>query len=204
MHQQKLMFIFALGLAMEAHAQERSSDPLGPITQCINRDGFHYETKDRRTAAAGTRTVDTASGPMPVSVVDGYRLMVYRKSSSPLVNLKIERSAQGGFTDDRQAIITQMKDIAAGTRSPYQVSLETSTQDGIEVAAINNSDIDHVSGVISMYTLMDAANGNVATAYLLNQRPEVREYHSNAEYAELRDRFINLLSGCMARPTGDR
>ena len=42
-----------------------------------------------------------------------------------------------------------------------------------------------------------------ATAYLLNQLPEVRESHTNAEYAELRDRFIKLLSECMARPTSD-
>lgn len=136
---------------------------------------------------------------MQVSTADGYRLMISRKSSSPLVNLKIERSAEGRFTDDRLLLIDQMREIAAGSKPPYQVSLETSVQNGIEVLAINNRDIDHVSGVISMYTLLDAANGNVATAYLLNQRPEVREYASYEEYAELRDRFIGLLAGCMAR-----
>lgn len=150
------------------------------------------------------RMIKLSSGPVHVSTADGYRLMIYRKSSSPLVNLKIERSAEGRFAEDRRSIIDQMKEIAAGTKPPDQIDLETSTQKGIELLAINNRDIDNVSGVISMYTLLDAANGNVATVYLLNQRPEVREYASNAEYAELRDRFIGLLSDCMARPEQDR
>ena len=182
-----------------AEAQERTTDPLGPIAECISGDGFHYETKDRRPAAARTRNVNTSSGPKLVTAVDGYRMMIYRKSSAPFVNLKVEQSAEGHFANDRLVIIDQMKEVVASTKPPHRVSLETSTQNGIEILALNNPEIDYVSGVISLYTLMDEANGIVASAYLLYQRPEVREYASHAEYTGLRDRFINLLSDCMSR-----
>lgn len=195
--------VLLISLCTRANAQERTTDPLAPVTQCVNSDGFHYETKDRLAATARSRTVKTSSGPKEVSTADGYRLMIYRKSSSPLVNLKLERSAEGRFANDRLLIIDQMKELAAGTKPPYQASLETSMKNGIEVLAVNNTDIEHVSGVISLYSLLDAANGNVATAYVLNQRPEVREFATNAEYAGLRDRFIRLLSDCMASSAQD-
>lgn len=199
MNQRTLVLIPLLAFALGANAQERATDPLGPVAKCVNSDGFHYQTKDRLPVTSTSRPVVTSKGQIAVSTADGYRLMVYRKSSAPLVNLKIERSAQGRFADDRLVLIDQMKELAASSKSPNQVSLDTSMQNGIEVLAMNNPDIDHVSGVISLYTLLDAAHDTVATAYVLNQRPEVREYASNAEYAALRDRFIALLSDCMSR-----
>jgi hypothetical protein len=198
MDQRRLMLIPLLAVALAAHAQDRTADPLGPLTQCVNSDGFHYERKDRLPATVSSRRLDMAAGPAQVSTADGYRLMVYRKSSSPLINLKIELSAEGKFAADREAIIAQMKEIAAATKPPHAMNLETGTRHGVELLALHNESIDHAPGVISMYTLMNAEKGVVATAYVLNQRPEVREYATDAEYATLRDHFIALLSECMA------
>jgi hypothetical protein len=197
MNSRRFALIPILFVALGANAQERTADPLGPMTQCVNRDGFHYERKDRRPVAATTREIDTKAGPLKVSTVDGYRLMVHRKSSSPLVNLKLERSAEGQFAADRAAIMTQLKEMAGNTKAPYQIELETSTLNGIEVLALNRPTIENASGVISIYTLLDAGSSTVATAYVLNQRPELREFATDAEYAALRDRFIALLSECM-------
>lgn len=196
----RLLLIPALMVMLTANAQERSSDPLGPITECIQRDGFRYQKKDRLPVAARFRSVNTSAGPVQVSTADGYRLMLYRKSSSPLVNLKLERSADARFAADRAAITAQLTAMAAATKPPHQVRLETSALNGVEVLALNNPGIERAPGIISMYTLMDAASGTVATAYLLNQRPEIREYATDAEYAALRDRFIGLLSACMGTP----
>jgi hypothetical protein len=116
-----------------------------------------------------------------------------------LVNLKLERSAEGRFAADRAAIVAQMEKMAASTKAPHQVALETSMRNGIEVLALNNPSIDHSSGVISLYTLMDARSGTVATAYVLNQRAEIREYANDSDYSALRDRFIGVVSDCMSR-----
>lgn len=197
MNNRSYLLLPMLFVALGASAQERTADPLGPMTQCVNRDGFHVAKRDRLPAGATSRTIKTAAGPVQVSTADGYRLMVYRKSSSPLVNLKLERSAEGRFAADRAAIMTQLKELAASSKPPHPVNLETSMVNGVEVLALNNPAIDRAAGIISMYTLMNPASGTVATAYLLNQRPEVREFSTDAEYAALRDRFIALLSECL-------
>jgi len=198
MNKRYFILVPALLIAFDAIAQSRATDPLSTLTKCVNDQEFHSETKDRLPVGATFRVVNSSAGQARVSTADGYRLMMYRKSSSPLVNLKLERSADGQFSADRDAIIAQMKDISAQTKAPHQVKLETSMRDGIEILALNNPSIEHSPGVISFYTLFDARNNTVATAYLLNQRQEVREYANDAEYAALRDQFIDLLSNCLS------
>jgi len=190
------VFLVAIGAA----AQDRPSDPLNSLTMCVNDMGFHFDRKDRLPIGTTFRMVNSSAGQSRVSTADGYRLMMYRKSSSPLVNLKLERSADGQFNADRDVIIAQMKAIASQTKPPNQVNLEISMRDGIEILALNNPSIDHSPGVISFYTLFDARSNTVATAYLLNQRPEIREYSNDVEYAVLRNQFIDLLINCLSHP----
>jgi hypothetical protein len=199
MNKRHFLLIPALLTTLSAIAQDRPTDPLSALTACVNDKGFHADKKDRLPVAATSRLVNSSAGQARVSTVDGYRLMVYRKSTSPLVNLKLERSAEGQFSADRAVIIAQMRDMASQTKPPHQLNLETSTRDGIELLALNNPSIEHSSGVISFYTLFDARSNTVATAYLLNQRPEIREYADDAEYTALRDQFIDLLSSCLLR-----
>lgn len=200
MNKRYFILVPTLLIAFYAIAQERSTDPLSTLTKCVNDKEFHSDRKDRLPIEATFRMVNSSARQARVSTADGYRLMMYRKSASPLVNLKLERSAEGQFSADRDVIIAQMKDISSQTKPPHQVSLEISTRDGIEILALNNPSIEHSPGVISFYTLFDARNNTVATAYLLNQRPEIREYSNDVEYAVLRDQFIDLLSNCLSHP----
>lgn len=176
----KLLFILISVLALKAYAQEARPDLLGPLAQCVNSDGFHDERKDRLPSTTTFRTIKLAEGPAKVSTVDGYRLMVYRKSSSPLVNLKIEQSAKERFADDRALITKQMQEIAADSKPPHQITLETRARNGIEILALNNP-IDQAVGVASFYTLMEASTGTVATAYILTQKLDARDYSSDEE-----------------------
>lgn len=199
MNKRYFILVPALLITLGAIAQERAGDPLNALTKCVNDGEFHSDKKDRLPIGATSRAVNSSAGAARVSTADGYRLIMYRKSSSPLVNLKLERSAEGQFSADRDLIIAQMKDISSQTKPPHQVNLEMSTRGGIEIFALNNPSVDQSPGVISFYTLFDARNNTVATAYLLNQRPEIREYANDVEYAVLRDRFIDLLSNCLAQ-----
>ena len=191
--QKPTMLFLALGMAIAAPASH--ADALQGISHCFDTGEFHARTSDHRTAGVPWREVQTTTGPAQVSVVDGYRLMIYRESSEPLVNLKLERSADGKFAADRAAIASQM--AAASAKSAVRV--ENSSQEGIEIVAINNPALG-TPGVISMVTLSDAATATIATAYILNQAPAVREYKEQAAYDALRDRFVTALAGCMAHP----
>lgn len=123
MKKRNLLLIPILAFTLNANAQERTTDPLEPLeplAQCINSDGFNYESKDRRPVAGPSRIVNPSKGAVQVPAIDGCRLMVYRKSSAPLVNLKIEMSAHEKFADDRQVIIAQMTEMAASSKLPIR------------------------------------------------------------------------------------
>ena len=184
--------------AMTAQAQDRDTDPLQGLTRCFSGGEFHSNGTYRQSPSVVSRQVDTTTGRMAVSIADGYRLMIYRNSTSPLVNLTLERSVAGQFGADRAAILQQLAALADGSRPPEQLRIERSTLNGIEIAAINKPAMD-AYGVISMVQLFDAATGTIATVQVLNQQGPAREFNSETEYAVLRDRFIGTLSACMAR-----
>lgn len=114
--------------------------------------------------------------------------------------MKIERSAAGSFAADRATIVAQMQEMSAKARLPQQRPLETDTRDGVEVLGLNHASIAHSPGVIGMYTLLHAASGTVATAYLLNQPADPRDFATDAQYEALRSEFIDSLAACMAAP----
>ena len=186
--------------ALAAQAQDRTADPLGPLAQCINRSQFQFKTQDRLPASATTRVVKMKAEERRVSTADGYRLMLFRKSSLPFVNLKIERSAAGQFASDRETIVAQMQEMSAGSKPPHQVPLETDARDGVEVLGLNQASIAQAQGIISLYTLLHAASGTVATAYLLNQSADPRDFVTDAQYQTLRTQLIATLASCMADP----
>ena len=200
MKHRHLLAIPALLVALDAQAQERTADPLAPLAQCINRSEFKFKAQDRLPAGATTRSVKLATGEGQVSTADGYRLMLFRKSSLPFVNLKIERSAAGRFAADHETIVAQMQQMSANSKPPHLVPLETDTRQGVEVLGLNNPNSTQSSGVISLYTLLHAASGTVATAYLLNQPTDKREFATDAQYQALRDQFLASLASCMADP----
>ncbi|MDO8039959.1 hypothetical protein [Janthinobacterium sp. SUN137] len=200
MNHRPLLAIPLLVAALAAQAQDRTADPLGPLAQCINRSEFQFRQQDRLPAHVTTRSVKLATGEGQVSTADGYRLMLFHKGSLPLVNLKIERSAAGRFAADRDTIVAQMQQMAANSKAPQLVSLETDARQGVEVLGLNNPNVTQSAGIISLYTLLHAASGTVATAYLLNQPADKREFATDAQYQALRDQFISSLAACMADP----
>ena len=200
MKHRHLLAIPALLVALGAQAQERTADPLAPLAQCINRSEFKFKAQDRLPAGATTRSVKLATGEGQVSTADGYRLMLFRNSSLPFVNLKIERSAAGRFAADRETIVAQMQQMAANSKPPQLVLLETDTRQGVEVLGLNNASIAQAQGIISLYSLLHAASGTVATAYLLNQPADPRDFATDAQYQALRDQFLASLVSCMADP----
>jgi hypothetical protein len=200
MNPRLLLVIPILLAALGAHAQVRTTDPLAPLAQCINRGQFQYKTQERLPASATTRVVSLAAGERLVSTADGYRLKLFRRSSQPFANLKIERSAAGSFAADREIIVAQMQEMGAKGRPPQHLPLETDTRQDVEVLGLNNASIVEAPGIISFYTLLHAASGTVATAYLLNQPADRRDFATDAQYEALRTQLIASLVSCMADP----
>ena len=186
--------LLVAAVALPAAAQGEA-DNLRPLLSCTFGGDLKPVSASRLTSGMTWRTVETSAGPMRVSTADGYRMVLAFPDSEPFVNLKLERPAQGRLSEDRTAILAQMTSFAARPGAhvePFKVA----ANNGVEVMGLNNGSL--TGGVISMYTLIAEKSNVVATAYLLNQKPERRRFKSYAEFEALRDAFISSLSNCLA------
>jgi hypothetical protein len=193
-----IRFVFAAMVlcGAAAQAQDRPADPLRPLAGCAFPNGLVARSVDRWPANMPSRQVQTSTGPMQVSVADGYRLMLAFPDTAPFVNLKLERSQPGKLAADRTAILAQMTSFAAtpgAAVSPFKVI----ERHGVEIMALNNPTLNG-GGVISIYTLISEKNNVIATAYLLDQKPGQRKFQTYEQYQALRDDFIYALALCMA------
>jgi hypothetical protein len=170
---------------------------LVPYTMCTFSDQLAAVSVDRLNDTPMARTVNTASGSKPVSVADGYRVMLAYPNTDYFVNLKVEQSVAGRFAEDKQHIVEQMQEIVAHS-SGRLVKLEQTTTKGIVVFGLNNRGID-TGGVVSFYTLFDETKGIVVTAYILNGDPQHRAFDNMAQYLKLRDKFVSAYVSCMAK-----
>jgi hypothetical protein len=183
-----------LGGSSAALAQ--SADPLRQLTTCGFGNKLRVESVARWPDDAPGRMVQTSNGPMPVSVADGYRMMLAYPGTKPFVNLKLERSQPGKLAADRTAILAQMTSFAATPGAPVS-PFKVVARNGVEIMALNSSSLDG-GGVISIYTLISEKSNVIATAYLLNQKPAERRFKDFQQYQQLRDDFIFALAVCMA------
>jgi hypothetical protein len=173
----------------------QAADPLRPLVNCSFGKDLQAQSIHRAPPSMSSRMVQTSTGPMQVSVADGYRIMLAFPDTAPFVNLKLERSLPGRLAADRTAILAQMTSFAAtpGTSvAPFRVV----ERNGIEIMALNNPSLN--DGVISIYTLISEKSNVIATAYLLNQKPAARKFKDYGQYQALRDEFIFSLAVCMA------
>jgi hypothetical protein len=192
-----LVLLASAALAAAAvAAPAQGADPLRAMAACPFGKDLKPVSVNRWAVGAQWRAVQTGSGPMQVSIADGYRMLLAYPGSDPFVNLKLERSAPGKLAQDRMAILAKMTSFAATPGAPV-APFKAFAQNGVEVMALNGRSIDG-EGVISMYTLISEKTGVVATVYLLNQKPDRRKFQTFAQYRALRDDFIFDLALCMA------
>jgi len=178
--------------ACAAAADGAPADPLRPLLACSWGGQLAAQGVTRWPAGRTGRPVDTPDGEKWVSVADGYRLMLAFPGSAPFVNLKLERSMPGRLAQDRDVIRAEMGAMARAGK------LEVSERDGVEILTLNNASFD--DSVIGIVTLFAKNKNVIATAYLLNAKPEQRKFASYQEYMVLRDAFIDALARCVAAP----
>jgi hypothetical protein len=191
-----ILMVLSASLVRGQSLTPLASSVLAPYTKCAFSDQLSAVSVDHLDDAPMIRSVNTASGSKPVSVADGYRVMLAYPNTDYFVNLKIEQSVTGRFTEDKQHIIAQMHEMASQS-SGRIAKVEQMTIKGITVFGLNNQGIEG-GGVVSFYTLFDDPRGVVVTAYILNGDPQHRAFQSMAQYRVLRDRFLNTYASCMS------
>jgi|SRR5476649_1511916 len=187
----KRIFLTLLSLVLmsAASAQQRETDPLGPLTKCFDGTGFRVGATDRLPATARWRTVEGPDGEAKVSLDDGYRLMLYTDGPNPVVNLKIERAAPGRIVEDRAAIVAQMKYLVEHDAKRSTI-LDVATRGSIEHLTVRRTALGG-HGIANIETLIHQRTGTIATAYLIDTNP--------TGFDALRADFLALLSACIEK-----
>jgi hypothetical protein len=172
------------------------ADPLGTAVRCVQEGRFVVTDVGRLSASVTSRQVATVDGPLPVSLADGYRLMLQMPGHSvPFVNLKFEASRPEMAEADRLAVRAQL--LAMDERRPAgQAPLQPIQRMGVETLGLHQSSLD-ASGPLSWVTMMVPARHVIATAYILNAQPGQRAFATFAEYESLRDEALELVHRCL-------
>ena len=193
-HSKYIAMAVLLASSMPSLAQ-RATDALGPIVRCVAAGKFSVLDQGRLPATATSRSVEPAPGDKPVSLADGYRVILATVHGLPFVNLKVELSAASSAASDREAVEAQMKFLAA-RRMPDQKELQRTSEGGVDVLALHQPDLNR-GGPISFYSLLQPASSIIATLYVLNQAAPKRAFSTYAEYEVLRDEAANLVQSCL-------
>lgn len=175
---------------------QRGTDPLAPLVSCMAAGKFSVLEQGRLPATVTSRAVETASGARPVSLADGYRVVLATSQGLPFLNLKVELSSVDAAAADREAVEEQMKALSA-RRSPEQQPLQRTSGSGVDMLALHQPNLER-GGPISFYSFFQPARSVIATLYVLNQDVSRRAFSTYAEYEALRDDAARLVQACLA------
>jgi hypothetical protein len=191
----------------DAFAQQRV-DSLRPLTRCDFVDGLRIVALDRTPAEIQERQVMTALGVQRVSLADGYRVMLTYPASDFFANVKVERSQDSRYSNDKNAIVAHMEYLAnqSSKEAGAMVPLEHKAYGGLDMYSFDFPTVDFFiannpptlgGGPIGTYVLFDDARRLIVTVYFLNQRSERRRFRTIEEYRVLRDRFLERYVACL-------
>ncbi len=187
-----LLVVFFIASCVDDRSE--STSRLLSYTGCTFGGGLVPVIVERAQNLPMARPVETAAGQAPVSVADGYRLILAFPNTGAFVNLKIEQSMVGRYNSDKQSVLEQMQHMSATARGVV-VNLERSVIGGVDIAALNNPGFD--GAALGFYTFFVDAKDIIATAYVLNQLPDRRAFQTVVEYQAMRDRFVGEFAACL-------
>src|SRR3981081_1149810 len=126
-------------------------DPLKPYTTCkLPGDLKIKEVRRRPKSAEKYRQVDTGKGSERVSVVDGYRVMfAYKDLFYFFANVKIEQSDPASSAQDKEIVISSLKNVASTKQATGIVYSDKTMLNGFEHYGTDRDKID-VGGTLGI------------------------------------------------------
>ncbi len=110
-------------------------------------------------------------------------------------NVKVELLPSDSYTHSKEALISEFDRILASGDDSRNYSLKPMLN-GFEIQGLDRNKRE--GGVLGIYLFFDNPSHTVTTIYFLNQEPPKR-FTTMAEYAVLRDRFLNEYTSCIRK-----
>jgi hypothetical protein len=192
--------LLALGCSLVisalANGQSRPlAAPLVPYTECKLPTGPDVVEVTKLPAVPMTRTVDTLRGPRNVLIEDGVRVMFDYPNTDFYANLKAEQLKADTYEAEKADLISEEdKMLASDDTNSRNYALKPKMQ-GFEIYGIDRKKLE--GGVLGAYLFFDDPTHVVTTIYFLNGEPGRRRFNDMAEYAKLRDGFLESYTKCV-------
>lgn len=175
-----------------------ASTPLHDYESCVFDDGLQIVKIDSLPPGMQERTIHTMHGPKTIQMLAGRRvLFAYGLGSDAFANVKPEILPATSWQQDKENLLDE---IQAMLRADFTTRPSTSlprTMHGIEVHGLDRTDLK--GGTLGFFVLFDNADHIATSVYLLNQEPLTRHFQTIEQYRDLRARFLDRYTGCIAQ-----
>ena len=173
--------------AQDASLKPYTSCDLGPDFQIVQVDGpvtdFAWKSP-------------TKSGEVSIPVETGYRVLVTYRKDERFGNLKVERLPKEQYPDEKANLLSSLEYFASD--SGMEPKVQTDTKNGLSFYGVTRSRLE--GGVLSIYNLFRDTDSIVVTMYLLNAEPAERKFNTLDQYKQVRDKFLDAYTKCVATP----
>lgn len=171
-----------------------AQDPgLKPYTTCNLGPDFQIVDVDGPVTDFAWKS-PTKSGEVSIPVETGYRVLVTYRESEPFGNLKVERLPKEQYSDEKARLLSSLEYLASNPGMDLKV--QTDTRSGLTFYGVTRSRLE--GGVLSIYNLFRDAESVSVTMYLLNAEPADRKFNTLDQYKQVRDKFLDAYSKCVA------
>jgi len=186
--------VIPISLAAQVHPSLR------PYTTCTFDDGLTATETSPLPAAIQGRTVETLTGPRQVPILRGEHITFSYPSTSFFATVKVEQLPPDSFDQGKTDLISNFDHIlAGGDDSARNMSFALRPHlNGFEVYGLDRKKLE--GNTLGIYLLIDNRTHIIASVFFLNQEPKLRKFSTLAEYANLRDHFLDAYTSCVHAP----
>lgn len=179
-------------------ASSEESTALHEYESCSFDDGLQIVKIDSLPPGEQERTIHTMHGTKTIRMLAGRRIMfAYGLGGNSFANVKPEVLPAASWEQDKENLLDE---IQAMLRADFNTRPTTSlprTMHGIEVHGLDRTELK--GGTLGFYVLFDDAHHIATSVYLLDQEPLTRHFQTIEQYRDLRTRFLDRYTGCIAQ-----
>jgi hypothetical protein len=163
----------------------------GAFVPCAISNLRIYST-DRLPSSPAVRTVTTATGEEPITMVDGYQTLYVLPPDEEMLNTKTEILEASTYAAEKRSLIGNLEFLAKN--DPAIRGVGKSKSGSLDVYVASRDALD--GGVLAIAELFNDTRHTVTTIYFLNAEPAQRQFQTVPAFVSLRDGILREFGHC--------
>lgn len=170
-----------------------ANDDLQPYTSCELGKDFQIVTVDNPITNFAW-SAPTEAGDIDIPVETGVRMLVTYQDSEPFANVKVERFPKATYTQEKTNLLNSLEYL--DSKPGMDPKVQTASKNGLTLYGISRNELK--GAVLSIYNVFLDDRHVAIGMYLLNAEAADRKFKTIDEYKEIRDKFLDAYSKCVA------